>query len=267
MKGRHLLKLFEELFHFLPAQVHQSWQEVSQIDSTKPTVVLISGFGATQRNLSVFRKRLKKDGFNVILVAMDLHALSDSVKGLYRMAEVLSTLILKLRKGPCIGNHKIFLVAHSAGGLVARYYIQKLGGFHYCNGLVTLATPHRGTWFALLGFLTHLLLKFRCLIQMLPISPFIKHLNQASFPLNFKFTSIYSRDDLMCSGSSSVLPETLLKTNHFWMNSEMSGLSHSDFLMSKDCYQEVSKFLKCHSEEKELPSDLFAAVNSKNISG
>ena len=108
-----------------------------------PTIILITGFGATQRSLSVMRKRLVKDGFNVIILSMDWQTLSDGVRGLYRMAEVLATVVLKLRKGNSRGKAKIILVAHSAGGLVARYYLQLLGGVHYCDGLITLATPHR----------------------------------------------------------------------------------------------------------------------------
>ncbi len=38
----------------------------------------------------------------------------------------------------------VLLVAHSMGGLVARYWIGALGGWRHCAGLVTLGTPHRG---------------------------------------------------------------------------------------------------------------------------
>lgn len=38
------------------------------------------------------------------------------------------------------------LVGFSMGGLVARYYLQRLGGKERVQRLITLSTPHRGTW-------------------------------------------------------------------------------------------------------------------------
>lgn len=38
----------------------------------------------------------------------------------------------------------VIVLAHSMGGLVARYWIGALGGAGYCRALVTLGTPHRG---------------------------------------------------------------------------------------------------------------------------
>ena len=40
---------------------------------------------------------------------------------------------------------EIDLVCHSLGGLVARVYLQELGGSRRVRSIVTLGTPHRGT--------------------------------------------------------------------------------------------------------------------------
>lgn len=40
---------------------------------------------------------------------------------------------------------KVILVAHSMGGLVARYYLEKLEGWTNCRALVTFGTPYRGS--------------------------------------------------------------------------------------------------------------------------
>lgn len=40
---------------------------------------------------------------------------------------------------------QVSLVGHSLGGLVARWYVQELGGERRVDRLVTLATPHGGT--------------------------------------------------------------------------------------------------------------------------
>jgi len=41
-------------------------------------------------------------------------------------------------------RRSVIVVAHSMGGLVARYWIGPLGGWSVCSALLTLGTPHRG---------------------------------------------------------------------------------------------------------------------------
>lgn len=43
------------------------------------------------------------------------------------------------------GYEKVHVVGHSLGGLVARYYVQKLGGDARVHTVCTLGTPHTGT--------------------------------------------------------------------------------------------------------------------------
>ena len=40
---------------------------------------------------------------------------------------------------------KVIIIAHSMGGLVARYYLEKLEGWMNCRALVTFGTPYRGS--------------------------------------------------------------------------------------------------------------------------
>lgn len=252
MKVRRYFILLEELFSILPTRAKPEWQKLDSINPGKPTVVLVSGFAATQRNLSVIRKRFVKDGFNVIVLPLDWQTLSDGVRGLYRMSEKLSSVILQLRKGPCKGSSKVFVVAHSAGGLVARYYIQLLGGEHYCDGLVTLATPHRGTWYAALGLLTHLILKARLLLQMTPVSLFIKRINAAALPTGFRWLSISSPDDMLCPKTATSLPPRLADAP-LMTALELPGISHGDFLMSKIIYRVTLNYLRDHAEIPAAP--------------
>ncbi|MFJ8770806.1 lipase family alpha/beta hydrolase [Streptomyces microflavus] len=43
------------------------------------------------------------------------------------------------------GEREVDIVGHSLGGLIARYYVQRLGGDRRVRTLVTLGTPHGGT--------------------------------------------------------------------------------------------------------------------------
>jgi triacylglycerol lipase len=49
------------------------------------------------------------------------------------------------RLGPDL---RFSMVAYSMGGLVGRYYLQRLDGLPRLKRLVTISTPHHGTWTA-----------------------------------------------------------------------------------------------------------------------
>src|SRR5262249_20237833 len=52
------------------------------------------------------------------------------------------------RRSPKGGRHaQLILIAHSMGGLVARYFLEVLKGDNWkdCRALITFGTPHRGS--------------------------------------------------------------------------------------------------------------------------
>ena len=66
--------------------------------------------------------------------------------GIETRARQLHKWILSLK--PKIGPQKIILMAHSLGGLDARYLLAKLDGAEQVEALVTISTPHRGSPYA-----------------------------------------------------------------------------------------------------------------------
>ena len=44
-----------------------------------------------------------------------------------------------------LSHGKFVIVAHSAGGLVARYYVERMGGRHHVDRLILMGCPNRGT--------------------------------------------------------------------------------------------------------------------------
>jgi pimeloyl-ACP methyl ester carboxylesterase len=84
------------------------------------------------------------------------------------------------------GAARLVLLAHSMGGLVARYFLEVLGGWKQTRALITFGTPYRGSLNAL-GFLvngfekkvgpfkvielTDMLRSFTSIYQLLPIFP------------------------------------------------------------------------------------------------
>jgi triacylglycerol lipase len=60
----------------------------------------------------------------------------------------LKEMIIKRLAGMGGSGEKAILMAHSMGGLDARYAVSRLGLDRYVDAVVTVCTPHRGTAFA-----------------------------------------------------------------------------------------------------------------------
>lgn len=59
-------------------------------------------------------------------------------------AKKLSNYITELKKKEIKANQKIDIIAHSMGGLIARDYIENLGGNNFIDKLIMLGTPNYG---------------------------------------------------------------------------------------------------------------------------
>lgn len=89
------------------------------------------------------------------------------------------------------------LLGFSMGGIVGRYYLQRLGGFDRVQRFITLSSPHSGTWVAYGSG------RLGCR-QMRPSHPFLQDLNQDIGMLDrLNFTSIWTPLDAMILPASS----------------------------------------------------------------
>lgn len=155
-----------------------------------------------------------------------LHGINDTTVVFNRMSRHLTDLgwsVYSLDMVPCNGsasieclaeqvadfiqntfpaNQAIDLFGFSMGGIISRYYVQRLGGLDRVQRLITLASPHLGTWIAYGSWLT-------AAMQMRPNSLFLQDLNRDLDMLDrINFTSLWVPLDLMMivPGRSSVLP-------------------------------------------------------------
>ncbi|NJM73532.1 MAG: triacylglycerol lipase [Scytonema sp. RU_4_4] len=116
------------------------------------------------------------------------------------------------------------LIGFSMGGIVSRYYIQRLGGINRVQHFVTISSPHHGTWIA------YCRQGVGC-IQMRPDSVLLQNLNRdADMLKHINFTSIWTPYDLMIvPASSSQMPvgrEVIVPVlNHAWMLTDSRSLA------------------------------------------
>ncbi len=104
------------------------------------TVVLVHGYLANRSSLWPLRTYLWAHGVRQIR-AFDYGPLLRGGRGIEAAAIGLrESLRTEVRGG------RIDLVCHSLGGVVARFYLQELGGARRVDRCITLGTPHLGTY-------------------------------------------------------------------------------------------------------------------------
>ncbi|MDX3536683.1 alpha/beta fold hydrolase [Streptomyces sp. MB09-01] len=107
--------------------------------ATRPPVLLLHGFTDNRSVFVLLRRALGADGlrhveaYNYSPFTLDLRV---TARHLARRVEELCERT---------GQDRVDLVGHSLGGLIGRYYVQRLGGDTRVRTLVTLGTPHSGT--------------------------------------------------------------------------------------------------------------------------
>ena len=166
-------------------------------------MLLVQGFLATPRMVGILAARLSRSGYCTHDVDFGGLLGRFNARRVEELARVVAGRVEQLiRDHP---GERLDLVGHSQGGLVARYYVQKLNGAHRVRHLVTLGTPHRGTPWAYSGYLVGRALP--SLRQMAPGSPLLRELADDSFPESVRLTSIYSQRDPFCTPSSCRLED------------------------------------------------------------
>jgi len=106
---------------------------------TKPPVVLLHGFIDNRSVFVLLRRSLAQHGRQQV-ESLNYSPLTCDIR---TAAELLSRHIEEICERT--GSRQVDIVGHSLGGLIARYYVQRLGGDLRVRTLVTLGTPHSGT--------------------------------------------------------------------------------------------------------------------------
>ncbi|KPC80346.1 lipase [Streptomyces sp. NRRL S-4] len=105
----------------------------------RPPVVLLHGFIDNRSVFVLLRRSLARHGWHH-LESLNYSPLTCDIR---TAAELLDRHVEEICART--GHREIDIVGHSLGGLIARYYVQRLGGDRRVRTLVTLGTPHGGT--------------------------------------------------------------------------------------------------------------------------
>ncbi len=149
-------------------------------------VVLVHGFLATAGVFRPMRARLERE--LGVHVASFTHAPGMTVR---RIAAQLGSVVDR------IPNHaRVHLVGHSLGGVVARWYVQELGGHARVTQTISLASPFHGT---------HAAKRFPWLVgaELLEGSLILERLRARAHHHNVRHTSIVAGEDRLVVPSAS----------------------------------------------------------------
>lgn len=162
--------------------------------SDRHPVLLIPGLNDTGTIFHNMSAQLQDRGWDVHIVEVFP---SNGTLGIDKLAIQVAEYVKK-RFNP---DRSLDVVGLSMGGIIGRYYIQKMGGIERVKRYISLSSPHQGTYLAYLS-------QNPAAIQMRPDSTLLKELNSdRRWLAELDVTSIWTPWDLMIiPASSSRLP-------------------------------------------------------------
>lgn len=185
-------------------------------------VLLITGVTIPAEWFEPMEARLQRDGF-IPVVYEPPELLSGD---LFENSELLGEVIEQVAED--YGVEKIDVLAECTGGLIARHYIQSLGGEDHVSRMVTFISPQHGVdkapWAATIA-------GWPALYDLSPGSDFLSAVNDAPLPESVPLTSIYScTDEYIQPYETSIIPGA----TNIGLCDEFVG--HFEFFYNPDIY-------------------------------
>ena len=109
------------------------------IAAAETPILMVHGIIDNHSIFALLQRALRRRGFGTVS-SYDYGLLTQDIP---TAAGLLGEAIEKLAANS--GYERVHVVGHSLGGLIARYYVQRMGGDSRVHTLVTLGTPHAGT--------------------------------------------------------------------------------------------------------------------------
>ena len=206
---------------------------VSDMEVAGTPVLLVHGLTDDRSVSTLYRASLRSKGFGLVQ-AVNYSIFTPDIR---TAAYELRRQVNRLRERT--GAERIHIVGHSIGGLIARYYVQRLGGDRAVHTVATLGTPHTGTMAA---YLTPTPL----LRQVTPCSELIAELAQPAPECTTRFLVVWSDLDQL------VVPRGNARLTHPDLAAEtlrLSDVGHMSLAMDSHAVNWIASSLP------QLPAD------------
>jgi triacylglycerol lipase len=205
--------------------------------SATAPILLVHGVIDNRSIFTVLRRALRRDGFDQVHT-MNYSLLTNDVR---QAAERLGPAVERLCADT--GHPRIRLVGHSLGGLIARYYVQRLGGDARVSTLVTLGTPHQGTHLARL-------LPLRLTRQLRPGSELLAELAAPAPGCRTRMVAVYSpHDEVVVPGHHGRIEHPHLAAE----NIEINAVGHQSMVIDPRVLRAVAGILGAPAGTGDIP--------------
>lgn len=183
---------------------------IGDVEAAGTPIILVHGIIDNHTVFALLRRGLNRRGFGRV-ISLNYSPLTDDIR---RVAKRLNNLIERVCRET--GYERVHVVGHSMGGLIARYYVQRMGGDQRVHTLVTLGSPHEGTMPAML--VPHSVVK-----QLRPESDVVMELAEPAPGCQTRMVAIWSDLDQM------IMPKRNARIVHPDLNARnvfIKGIGH-----------------------------------------
>jgi triacylglycerol lipase len=189
-------------------------------------IIFVNGFQGSTAIWTTMIDRLKVDGWtDAPLVAWTYDSNQSNVTTAQRLQTTVDSLLA------ATGAKKVDIIAHSMGGLLARYFSKNLAGSEKIDGFVFLGTPNHGTTLADLC-------PIQSCIEMRPGSAFLAALNAGDeTPGTARYATWWTPCDQLTTPPESVVLAGAT-------NTQAACMSHSDLYINSTVYAQVRDWIR-----------------------
>jgi triacylglycerol lipase len=172
---------------------------VSDPAASSVPVLLVHGIGDNRSIFAVLARVLRRRGYGVVH-AVNFSVLTPVTGDIRAAAADLAHHVERLRTRT--GSDTVHVIGHSLGGVIARYYVQCLGGDEVVDTLVTMGSAHHGSELALM------LPPTRLIRQLRPGSDLVAEFEAPAPTCRTRFLSVWSH------GDPTMIPRTSARLDH-----------------------------------------------------
>ena len=195
-------------------------------------IILVHGLVDNRSIFTLLRRALRRRGFGRVMT-LNYSPLTQDVR-------TVSARLAQLVEKTCeeTGYEKVHVVGHSLGGVIARYYVQRLGGDQRVHTLCTLGSPHTGT------FSAHLMPQ-KLVKQLRPGSELMQELAEPAPAVRTRFVAFWSDLDQL------IVPKRSARIDHPDLSARnvlLKGVGHMSLPIDGRVVREIASLL-AHLDE------------------
>jgi triacylglycerol lipase len=200
---------------------------IGDVEAAGTPILLVHGLVDNRSIFTLLRRHLRRRGFGRVWT-MNYRIWTTDLRDAARQLAASVEAICEQT-----GYERIHVIGHSMGGLVARYYVQRLRGDARVHTLVTLGTPHHGTRAA------RLFPRGVCQ-QLTPGSEVVAELAEPAAGCQTRFVSFWSDiDALMSPKQAAILDHPDLSARNILVR----GVGHMSLPIDRRVVREITATL------------------------